>query len=123
MAMAGAGAASLHVHDRDEDRASRLADRVAGYYPSCTASCGPPRLDGSDLFINATPVGMAPDFALVPFDGNLRPEMTVIDIVPSPERTRLLELAQAAGCPTANGQAMISGQADAVLEFFGMLNK
>jgi shikimate dehydrogenase len=121
VALAGAGTASLHIHDRVEDRARALVERVAGFYPRCKTSSGAPTLDGSDLLINATPVGMAPDFALVPFEGTLRPDVTVIDIVPSPETTRLLELAQAAGCPTANGQAMISGQADAVLAYLGLL--
>lgn len=120
MALAGAGVASLHVHDRIEDRARLLTERVAAHYSSCTATFGAPEIDNRDLLINATPVGMAPDFALLSFNGALRPELTVIDIVPSPQTTRLLEMAQAAGCPTANGQAMISGQADTVLSFFGI---
>jgi shikimate dehydrogenase len=120
MALAGAAAAHLHIHDRAEDRARTLAERVAGFYPLCRATSGAPRVDDADLLINATPVGMAPEFALAPFLGTLRPEVTVIDIVPSPERTRLLELAQLAGCPTASGQAMIAGQADAVLAYLGL---
>jgi shikimate dehydrogenase len=123
MALAGAGAASLHVHDRIEDRALTLAERVSGFYPKCRTSSGAPSLDGCDLLINATPVGMAPNFALVPLQGSLRPDVTVIDIVPSPEVTQLLALAQATGCPTTNGQAMISGQADAVLTFMGLLKE
>jgi shikimate dehydrogenase len=120
MALAGAGAALLHIHDRAEDRARTLAERVSGFHPNCKTSSGAPTLEGCGLLINATPVGMAPEFALVPFQGTLRPDVTVIDIVPSPETTRLLELAKAAGCPTANGQAMISGQADAVLAYLGL---
>ena len=63
---------------------------------------------------------MAPDFALPPIVGALHPGITVIDIVPKPATTPLLAEAQARGCPTANAQAMISGQADAVLAFFGI---
>jgi shikimate dehydrogenase len=70
--------------------------------------------------INATPVGMAPDFAMPPITGKLHPGITVIDIVPKPARTALLARAQAAGCPFADGQAMIDGQADAILSFFGI---
>ena len=121
MALAGSGVASLHVHDRVAERASKLAERVTGFYPRCRTSSGSPSLEGSDVLINATPVGMAPDFALVPFQGTLRPNVTVIDIVSSPETTRLLEMAQAVGCPTANGQAMIAGQADAVLAYLSLL--
>lgn len=123
MALAGAGAASLRICDRNESRASKLADRVAGIYPSCIVACGLAQIDGTDLLINATPVGMAPNFAMAPFVGDLHRGVTVIDIVPAPEKTRLLELAQAVGCPNANGQAMISGQADVVLKFFGLAKK
>ena len=58
--------------------------------------------------------------ALAPFAGQLHPGLTVIDIVPKPETTSLLALAREKGCPVANGAAMISGQADALLSFFGI---
>nr|MBL8457648.1 hypothetical protein [Zoogloeaceae bacterium] len=70
--------------------------------------------------VNATPIGMAPDLAMAPVAGALHPGLTVIDIVPKPERTKLLEAAQAMGCPNANGQAMVAGQADAVLAYLGL---
>jgi shikimate dehydrogenase len=119
IAVAAAGAASLHISDRHADRALELGRRVTDFYSGCRVTAGAPLVDGQNLLINATPAGMAPEFALAPFVGDLHPGLTVIDIVPSPKRARLLELAQQAGCPTANGQAMIAGQADAVLAFFG----
>jgi shikimate dehydrogenase len=119
MALASAGLASLRVSDLMDKRAEQLARRVAGFYPRCEVSAGPPTVDDRDLLINATPVGMAPEFALAPFVGNLHPGLTVIDIVPKPVRTKLLERAEAAGCPNTNGQAMLRGQADAVLSFLG----
>jgi shikimate dehydrogenase len=119
MTLAGAGAASVRISDRLLDRAVALSDRVRRFYPDCAVTAGAPLIEGRDFLINATPAGMAPGFALAPFEGVLHPGLVVIDIVPSPEPTRLLEAAQAAGCPTVNGQAMIAGQADAVLTFFG----
>lgn len=119
-ALAGAGAERIGIFDLIAERAERLAARVRSFYGACGASAAVPDIAGYDLLINATPVGMEPDFALPPIIGALHPGITVIDIVPKPATTTLLAQAQALGCPTANGQAMISGQADAVLAFFGI---
>jgi shikimate dehydrogenase len=120
MALADAGAAEIRIFDLMKDRAERLASRVRQFYPHCAATAGPPELEDRDLLINATPVGMAPDYALPRFTGDLHRGLTVVDIVPTPERTKLLEAAAAARCPTANGQGMIAGQADAIMRFLGL---
>jgi shikimate dehydrogenase len=120
MALAAAGAAMIGVFDSDATRASGLAARVETHFPICRALATHPDVAGYDLLINATPVGIAPAFALAPFLGEPHRGLTVIDIVPKPEATALLALAREKGCPTANGAAMISGQADAVLAFFGI---
>jgi len=120
MALAAAGAATIGIFDIDAKRAAALADRVQTHFSSCRALAAGPDVAGYDLLINATPVGMAPAFALAPFAGQLHPGLTVIDIVPKPETTSLLALAREKGCPVANGAAMISGQADALLSFFGI---
>ncbi len=121
VALAGAGAARIGIFDIIAARAEQLASRVGSFYSGCRTDAVAPDLAGYDLLINATPVGMAPDFAMPRLIGALHPGITVIDIVPTPARTQLLAQAQAAGCPIANGQAMISGQADAVLSFFGIV--
>jgi shikimate dehydrogenase len=120
MALAAAGAAMIGIFDRDAKRAADLAARVQTHFGGCRALATDPDVAGYDLLINATPVGMAPTYALAPFRGELSPALTVIDIVPKPETTALLALARENGCPNANGAAMISGQADAVLAFFGI---
>ncbi|MBR0695482.1 shikimate dehydrogenase [Bradyrhizobium lablabi] len=120
MALAAAGAAMIGVFDLDANRAAELAARVQTHFPVCCARTTEPDVTGFDLLINATPVGMAPAFALAPFRGALHAGLTVIDIVPKPETTSLLALAREKGCPTANGAAVVSGQADAVLAFFGI---
>jgi shikimate dehydrogenase len=120
MALAAEGAARIGIFDLDTNRATELAARIQTHFPECGADATAPDVAGFDLLINATPVGMAPAFALAPFRGDLHPGLTVIDIVPKPETTALLALAREKGCPTTNGAAMISGQADAVLAFFGI---
>ena len=65
----------------------------------------------SDILINATPVGMAasrdslpvPEARLRPV---LRPGLVVSDLIYVPAETRLLKLAQAAGCTTVSGLGM-----------------
>ena len=120
MALAAAGAAMVGIFDLDTSRATDLVARVQTHFPRCRANVTEGDVASFDLLINATPVGMAPAFALAPFRGDLHAGLTVIDIVPKPETTALLALAREKGCPTANGAAMVSGQADAVLAFFGI---
>ncbi|MCC8142355.1 MAG: shikimate dehydrogenase [Lachnospiraceae bacterium] len=63
----------------------------------------------SVLLINATNLGMAPHEDTCPLDDAslLRPELYVCDIIYNPRTTRLLKMAQDAGCRTANGLGML----------------
>lgn len=118
--LADAGAVSLSIFDRDGDRAAATAAGVARHFPGCAATADGPDLGDADLLVNATTVGLDDDDGLpVPLP-TLSPATTVVDIVPRTGGTPLLALAQARGCPHAAGAAMVEGQADAVLEFFGI---
>ena len=66
----------------------------------------------STLLVNATPVGMEPDTgqSLITDPAFFHRHLTVSDIIYSPRKTRLLELAEAAGCPTFNGMHMLLWQ-------------
>jgi shikimate dehydrogenase len=119
-ALAGAGAAAIGIFDVVADRAASLASRIESFTGGCRASAVSRDIAGCDLLINATPVGMAPGLGMPPMTGELHPGIAVIDIVPKPSRTALIARAQAAGCPFADGEAMIIGQADAILSFFGI---
>jgi shikimate dehydrogenase len=119
LSLADAGAASLSIFDRDETRASRIAAAVGTYYPACRACAGGPDLGDVDLLVNATPVGLSPEEGLpIPLP-TLTKSTAVVDIVPR-AGTPLLALAQERGCAHIGGAAMVEGQADAVLEFFGI---
>ncbi len=63
----------------------------------------------SVLLVNATNIGMAPNEDACPIaDASLfYPELFVYDIIYNPGVTRLLAMAEAAGCRTANGENMI----------------
>ena len=109
-------AEELVILNRTLSRAEELADALLGY-PECrspvsalrlTKSCLKRALDGADIVINATPVGMRPNMGETPIEGDLlRPELLVLDAVYNPPRTRLLREAEAAGARTLTGVSML----------------
>jgi shikimate dehydrogenase len=78
--------------------------------PGTEVVVGPPVVDGMDLLLNATPVGMLDD-ARLPFDESRLPASLVrFDAIVMPERTPLLAHAEACGCRTVRGREMMRGQ-------------
>ena len=120
VSLARAGAARIGIHDLDRARGEALAARVREAAPGCAGAAAEPVARGYDIVINATPVGMRPGDGLAAPLGPLAGVAAVIDIVPKPPMTPLLAAAAEAGCRIAGGQVMIEGQAEAVLEFFGL---
>jgi shikimate dehydrogenase len=116
-ALADAGAAVLHVTDLDGARARATAQAVATTYPACRVATDEPELDTISILINATPVGLDNQDAMPVSATSLPAHLTVVDIVPRRDGTKLLTLAGASGCTTIAGGAMVEGQADAVLDF------
>lgn len=119
-ALGEAGAASVTLHDVDAAKARDLAARVAKAYPACAIVAGLPKLDGHDILVNATPTGMMPGDGLPADFGTLDPQLIVADIIMKPAETPLLAHARACGCRTMAGRAMLEGQADELIAFFGM---
>ena len=93
---------------------------LASPYPACAVRSGGPALEGEGILINATPAGMNEDDPLPVPEARLPASLTVVDIVPRRDGTRLLALARACGCRTVAGGAMVEGQAEAMLDFFGL---
>lgn len=69
-------------------------------------------IDGSDILVNGTSVGMAPntDACILKDASWLRPDLFVFDVIYNPQKTRLLEMADQAGCKWANGMYMLLHQ-------------
>ena len=68
-------------------------------------------LDGADILVNATSVGMSPDINETPLPSNLlKPGLIVVDIVYNPIKTRLLREAEEAGTETVSGVDMFVWQ-------------
>ena len=66
----------------------------------------------ADILINATPVGMAPetDCSLIPDASYIAPGMAVADAIYHPNKTKLLKIAEQAGCTIIPGLEMLLHQ-------------
>ncbi len=66
-------------------------------------------LSGSVMLVNATSAGMEPNVDDCPITDPtlLSPPLFVYDVIYHPKETKLLRLARAAGCGTANGEGML----------------
>ncbi len=68
-------------------------------------------LEGIDVIINATSIGMHPKTNSTPLDaGLLNQDIAVMDIVYNPIETKLLKDARRRGCKTVNGVGMLVHQ-------------
>jgi shikimate dehydrogenase len=59
-ALADAAAASITIFDTIPGKAEKLAASIGEHHPSCQVRAAKPAVEGVDVFINATPTGMAP---------------------------------------------------------------
>ena len=93
-ALAKETACTIEFHDLEEPRELREA------------------LAKSRLLVNATSVGMAPDTekCLIPDNSFLYEELAVADIIYNPWKTKLLCMAEQAGCKAFNGYSMLIWQ-------------
>jgi shikimate dehydrogenase len=112
LALTEAGVAELAIHDVDVPRRDALLRRLEG-----RARAAGPDPRGHELVVNATPLGMREDDPLPVPAELLEPRSFVADVVPTPEVTPLLRVAQARGCRTQTGGAMYRAQQELLLEF------
>ena len=77
-------------------------------------------IQSSDIFANATIVGMKPmdDQSVVKDLSALRPGLVVADIVYNPEETLLLKQAKEAGCTCVGGKGMLLWQGVSAFKLF-----
>ena len=129
-ALDGAGAISIFNRRRGQfwGRALETAEKIRAACPDCevnvydledTAKMTAEILR-SDIFCNATVVGMKPmdEQSVVKDLSALRPGLVVCDAVYDPLETKLLRDAKAAGCTTLNGRNMLLWQGAAAFRLF-----
>ncbi len=77
-------------------------------------------LEESRILVNASSVGMAPQEGecLIPDRNFLHPGLAVADVIYSPKQTRLLKMAEEAGCPAFNGLYMLLYQGASAFELW-----
>lgn len=109
-ALRDAGAA-VTVLNRTPAKAAELAAATGAIAGDLGESSVNTALDGAELLINATSVGLYPESEVSPLaDYRLKPGLTVMDTIYRPRRTRLLADAQAAGCRVIDGLDMLVAQ-------------
>lgn len=102
--LADAGA-TVAIANRTESRAVALAEEIAAASGHSLGEL-PSLLTDATVLVNATSVGMEEDQSPVPADA-LHPDLTVLDAVYRPLRTRLLSDASEVGAETIDGAWML----------------
>lgn len=102
----------LTILNRDEEKASELMKSVRRPGGASVESGGLRELasviGSADTLINATSVGMKPDYEATLVEPKLlHPGLLVFDLVYSPSKTRLLADAEAAGAKALSGAEML----------------
>jgi shikimate dehydrogenase len=108
------------VVDVDAARRDRLADGLRAHHPGLVVETGAAEPEGFEVIVNCTPLGMRADDPLPVDPQRIRPGSLVVDVVLKAPRSRLLQEAEMRGCPVQGGRAMLEGQVEAVLRFFGL---
>lgn len=106
--------ARLTVSGRSASAAGALATELAGEVETSAVALDDPllvsELQGADLVVNATSVGMLSPGPVIDVS-LLRPRTAVYDVVYVPRTTALLQQARAAGLRCRNGEEMLVKQA------------
>lgn len=114
VSMAEAGAARIVLLNRTAAHAEALADSLRALFPGLEIVVNPANtLDGVDLIVNATPVGMYPDVDQTPLPKPIPPGAVVFDLVYRPAQTRLMREAANAGAQAHGGLGMLVLQGSA----------
>ena len=117
-ALLDAGVRRLDLCDPDTARLDQVLTRLERMWPGRAAGSGTPQLDGADLVVNATPLGLRPQDPLPLDPAALPPGCVVADIIMKPRETPLLRAAAALGHPVHHGHHMLDQQLDLYRTFF-----
>jgi len=122
LALAGLRVRSIEVCDLARERAERLAENVAKYYPAVdvrpVADAGHFKIEQAQLLVNATPVGMKRGDPSPIEAERLHPGLFVYDLVYNPAQTPLLKAAEQRLCRWSNGLGMLLHQGRLAFELW-----
>lgn len=119
------GVGIIYICDKEESHAKDLTGHILAKLKQAKAEFVPfddtkirQSLRQSDIFVDATPLGMHKnDRASIDIDW-LKPETFVYDLVYDPPETRLLKEAKTKGCKIQNGLGMLLYQGAASFEIW-----
>ena len=117
--LAAEGVKDLFLVNRTGSKANELAAEIRDRFPRVRVEVGYPDAE-IDLLVNATSLGLKENDPC-PVDEksfSLGKARAVYDLIYRPAETRLLKLARAAGCRTANGLGMLLYQGAKALEIW-----
>lgn len=118
VAIADHGAKSIHIANRTQENAKKLAETLASIFPSIIFSISElqgadfeARLEATDLLVNTTSVGLKGrgEFSDFPWS-RLKASSQVSDIVYRPRFTQFLQKAQQNGHKIHSGEGMLVHQ-------------
>lgn len=122
------GVRELTIFNRTVSKARETAEKIRGEVPECVVNVYDitdvekmtEEIRTSEIFINATSVGMKPMDAesVVKDVSAFYPGLVVADVVYNPEETRLLREAKEAGCTCVNGKGMLLWQGVAAFKLY-----
>jgi len=116
-ALAEAGVDSLTIANRTRAKAEALAERIEAFFPSVRAVAGNTDPRGYDMIVNSTSLGMNLNDEL-PFQANLlEPGQVVAEIIMTPERTPMMEIALQRGSTVHGGAHMLTHQAELMVNY------
>ena len=125
------GARELTIFNKKDaffERTLETAQKIKAEVPACVVNVYDiddiekmtAEIKDSDIFVNATVVGMKPmdDQSVVKDLSALTPDLWVSDIVYNPEETKLLKDAKAAGCKCVGGKGMLVWQGASAFKLY-----
>ncbi len=125
------GAKELTIFNKKDaffERTLATAEKIREAVPTCVVNVYDiddvekmtAEIKESDIFVNATIVGMKPmeDQSVIKDLSALRQDLVVADIVYNPEETKLLRDAKAAGCTCVGGKGMLVWQGASAFRLF-----
>ncbi|NLL82464.1 MAG: shikimate dehydrogenase [Tissierellia bacterium] len=113
------GAGEIVLFNRTLENAISIADNINKNIPTCKASARimneedlVEEIEDSAVLVNCTSIGMKEsiDQAIISSPSQLPSDIFVADIIYDPEQTKLLKIAQEAGCKHMNGLKMLIWQ-------------
>lgn len=121
------GAAEVVILNRTLEKAAEICNVIQKNISTCkvealelTEENLGQKLSEADIFINSTALGMHPleDKSVVTDPGMLHRELIVTDLIYKPSKTKLLEIAEGAGCKVINGLGMMIWQGAAAFKIW-----